>query len=87
MSALWVSDYTICEWKLNRPCEVFQQKYDGVQKQILDISCMDDFLSGKHVSVSVGSYVYQSFAEATMTPPVDQGAEVAGLLLFGMGLV
>ena len=48
MSALWVPDHTIREWKLKRPCDIFRDKYDEVQKQIMDISCMDDLLSGKY---------------------------------------
>ena len=47
MSSLWVSDHSIRKWVLKRPCEVFRKKYDMVQGQIMDISCMDDLLSGK----------------------------------------
>ena len=46
MSALWVSDHSVRHWHLHKPCEEFEKKYDQVQSQILDISCMDDLLSG-----------------------------------------
>jgi hypothetical protein len=47
MSALWVADHATREWKLKQQCNIFRDKYDEVQKQIMDISCMDDLLSGK----------------------------------------
>ena len=51
MSALWVSDHTKRQWQLRNPCEVFEKKYHQVQTQTLDISCMDDLLSGELCTV------------------------------------
>ena len=51
MSALWVSDHTVRRWYLQKSCGVFERKYDQVENQILDISCMDDLLSGKIVYI------------------------------------
>lgn len=47
MRALWVQDHSVRKWILPRPCEIFCAKYDNVQEQIRQISCMDDLLSGE----------------------------------------
>lgn len=47
MTALWVSDTTVKKWILKRPSDVFCEKYDGVQQQIMQISCLDDLLTGR----------------------------------------
>ncbi len=47
MRALWVQDHQVRKWILARPCEIFRAKYDTVQEQIRQISCMDDLLSGE----------------------------------------
>jgi len=47
MTALWIPDHTIHKWILPRPCATFSNKYDKVQEQIMQISCMDDLLSGE----------------------------------------
>ena len=48
MTALWVPDHTIRKWNLPRPCATFSTKYDKVQEQIMQISCMDDLLCGEY---------------------------------------
>jgi len=47
MTALWVSDTTIKKWILEWPSDVFCEKYDSVQQQIMQISCSDDLLTGR----------------------------------------
>ena len=47
MAAQWKPSKEIKKWTIRRPCEVFQQKYDGIINQLTKISCMDDLLSGK----------------------------------------
>lgn len=47
MSAQWRRDKSVKLWQIPRPCEIFRQKYDLVQEQLQNISCMDDLLSGK----------------------------------------
>ena len=46
MSALWRNDKSVKVWKIPRPCDVFRAKYDSIQENLQNISCMDDLLSG-----------------------------------------
>ena len=74
MSALWVSDHTVRKWFLHKECEIFKEKYDEVESQILDISCMDDFLSGMFVHVcfwTYPTYMYSIFAGKIVLIPVN----------------
>ena len=46
MSALWRNDKSVKVWKIPKPCDVFRAKYDSIQENLQNISCMDDLLSG-----------------------------------------
>ena len=50
MSSLWRNDKTVKCWKLRKPCGVFGNKFDKIQEQLHNISCMDELLSGMFVS-------------------------------------
>ena len=45
MAAVWKDTEQIHQWKLSRGCKHFRDKYDTV-KELLEISCSDDLLSG-----------------------------------------
>ncbi len=47
MASQWKPSKEIKEWKLTRPCEVFQKKYDSITETITKLSSMDDLLTGK----------------------------------------
>ena len=47
LGSLWRDDKSVKLWKIPKPCETFSKKYDYVQQQLQEISCMDDLLSGK----------------------------------------
>lgn len=65
MSTLWVSDYRVRHWHLKKPCEEFERKYDQVQNQILNISCMNDLLSGK---IALDMYVQVALLMHDLSP-------------------
>ena len=46
MTSMWVPNNSVRTWILHRPCSIFQQKYNDVNRQIQEISCSDDLLSG-----------------------------------------
>ena len=48
MAAVWKDTEQIRHWTLMRPCVAFHKKYDIMKDQLLEISCSDDLLSGKH---------------------------------------
>lgn len=46
MSAQWKPGKEVHQWKVSRPCEVFEKKYDSLTEKITKLSSMDDLLSG-----------------------------------------
>lgn len=60
-----MSDYSVRHWHLKKPCEDFERKYDQVQSQILDISCMADLLSGKF---ALDMYVHVALLMHDLSP-------------------
>ena len=46
MSTMCKSTSSLRVWVLKRPCDLFQQKYDEVERNKSQIGCMDDFLCG-----------------------------------------
>ena len=47
MTTVWKSSGFVSVWVLARPCDLFAEKYDEVEKKKIKIGCMDDLLSGK----------------------------------------
>ena len=46
MCSVWKPTGCVSVWLLSRPCEIFREKYDEVEKKKIHIGCMDDLLSG-----------------------------------------
>ena len=46
MSTVWKCSGAVRRWKLGRPCDIFREKYDEVEKLKAKAGCMDDLLTG-----------------------------------------